>query len=88
MDGDVRHDTNNNVEVICRMPEQIYDTHGGLPMGLHFQQDNTSRECKNNKKLKWVPKLVGNRVFRWLSLSYFVTGYTHEDIDGTFGQLL
>ena len=53
MDADMRHDSNNNVEVISNMLEQIYKGHKGLPMGLHLQQDNTSRECKNQKILKW-----------------------------------
>lgn len=87
MDADMRHDTNNNVEVISRMLEQVYVTHHGLPLGLHLQQDNTSRECKNQKILKWAVKLVALGVFRWVSLNYLVTGHSHEDIDGTFGQL-
>ena len=83
----MRHDTNNNVEVISRMLEQVYVTHGGLPLGLHLQQDNTSRECKNQKILKWAVKLVALGVFRWVSLNYLITGHSHEDIDGTFGQI-
>ena len=43
MDADMRHDTNNNVEVISRMLEQIVEVHGGLPAGLRLQQDNTCR---------------------------------------------
>jgi len=87
MDTDMRHDTNNNVEVICRMLEQIYETHGALPAGLHLQQDNTCRECKNQKILKWAIKLVALGVFQWVSLNYLISGHTHEDLDGTFDQL-
>ena len=87
MDADMRHDTNNNVEVICRVLGQIFETHGGLPLGLHLQQDNTCRECKNQKILKWAIKLVALGVFQWVSLNYLITGHTHEDLDGTFGQL-
>ena len=83
----MRHDTNNNIEVISRMLEQIFDTHAGLPMGLHIQQDNTCRECKNQKILKWACKLVALGIFQWVSLNYLISGHTHEDIDGTFGQL-
>lgn len=79
MDADMRHDTNNNIEVISRMLEQVYVTHNGLPLGLHLQQDNTSRECKNQKILKWAVKLVALGVFRWVSLNYLVTGHSHED---------
>ena len=87
MDADMKHDTNNNVDVISRLLDQIYRTHGGLPKGLHLQQDNTCRECKNQKLLKWAIKVIALGVFRWLTLSYLTTGHTHEDLDATFGQL-
>jgi hypothetical protein len=87
MDADMKHDTNNNVEVISRMLEQIFRTHKGLPLGLHLQQDNTSRECKNQKILKWAVKLVSLGVFRWVTLNYLIVGHTHDNLDGTFGQI-
>jgi hypothetical protein len=87
MDADMKHDTNNNVEVISRMLEQIFVTHKGLPLGLHLQQDNTSRECKNQKILKWAIKLVSLGVFRWVTLNYLTIGHTHDNLDGTFGQI-
>jgi hypothetical protein len=86
-DADMRKDTNNNVEVIGRLLSNIYDRHGGLPLGLHLQQDNTSRECKNQWMINWAAKLVALGIFQWVTLSYLTTGHTHEDIDGTFGQL-
>jgi hypothetical protein len=87
MDADMHHDSNNNVEVVSNMLEQIYKGHKGLPMGLHLQQDNTSRECKNQKILKWAIKLVSLGVFKWVTLNYLTTGHTHDDLDGTFGQI-
>jgi hypothetical protein len=87
MDADMRHDTNNNVEVISHLLEHIYTTHKGLPLGLHLQQDNTSRECKNQKILKWAIKLVSLGVFRWVTLNYLIVGHTHDNLDGTFGQI-
>lgn len=86
-DQDVKKNTATNIEVISRMLVQIFDTHKGLPLGLHLQQDNTSRECKNQKMLKWALKLVGLGVFKWITLNYLVKGHTHIDIDGTYGQL-
>ena len=53
-DADMAKDTNNNVEVIARLLSHIYDTHKGLPQGLHLQQDNTSRECKNQWIVNWA----------------------------------
>jgi hypothetical protein len=87
MDADMKHDTNNNVEVISHMLEQIFVGHKGLPLGLHLQQDNTSRECKNQKILKWAVKLVSLGVFRWVTLNYLTVGHTHDNLDGTFGQI-
>ena len=86
-DADMPKDTNNNVEVISRLLSRVYDKHGGLPLGLHLQQDNTARECKNQFMVNWAAKLVAMNVFEWVTLSYLITGHTHEDIDGTFGQL-
>jgi len=86
-DADMLKDTNNNVEVISRLLSCVYDKHGSLPQGLHLQQDNTSRECKNQYIINWAVKLVCLGVFSWVTLAYLITGHTHEDIDGTFGQL-
>ncbi len=87
MDADMRKDTNNNVEVISGMLEQIQVTHGALPLGLHLQQDNTCRECKNQKVIKWACKLVALGVFQWITFGYLIVGHTHENLDGTFGQI-
>jgi hypothetical protein len=86
-DADMPKDTNNNVEVVARLLDQVYLRHKGLPLGLHLQQDNTSRECKNSLILRFACKLVGLGIFQWVTLAYLITGHTHENIDGTFGQL-
>ena len=86
-DADMPKDTNNNVESIARMLEHCLRRSGGLPLGLHIQQDNTCRECKNQKILKFAIALVALNVFRWISLNYLIKGHTHEGIDATFGQI-
>jgi hypothetical protein len=86
-DADMKKDTNNNVEVIARMLSALSVAHGCLPASLHLQQDNTSRECKNQNIVKWAAKVVALGVFESVTLSYLITGHTHENIDGTFGQL-
>ena len=48
-DADLKKDTGCNIECIVRLLSGIKDRHGILPLGLHLQQDNTSRECKNQK---------------------------------------
>ena len=44
-DGDMKKDTNNNIEVIARLLNQIYLKHQGMPHAIVLLQDNTSREC-------------------------------------------
>ena len=86
-DTDMRKDTNNNVEVMARLLSQVYLKHGGLPLSIHIQQDNTSRECKNQLILRFACKLVALGIFQSVTLAYLVTGHTHENIDGSYGQL-
>ena len=86
-DADLPKDTATNVEVIVRLLSSVAAEHGALPKGFHLQQDNTSRECKNQFIVMFAVKLVALSVFEWVTLSYLVTGHTHENIDGTFGQL-
>jgi hypothetical protein len=86
-DADAKKDTVSNCEVIARMLDEIYDRYDTLPAGLHLQQDNTSRECKNQKMLKFAVALVSLGVFRWVTLAYLITGHTHNPLDGTFGEI-
>ena len=51
-DADMKKDTNNNIEVIARLMETLYQRHGALPLTLSLIQDNTSRECKSQMILK------------------------------------
>lgn len=86
-DQDVMKNSSSNIEVVSLMLEHIFVTHGGLPGGLHLEQDNASNQCKNQKMLKWAIKLVALGIFKWCTLGYLRKGHTHCDIDGTFGQL-
>lgn len=86
-DADMKKDTNNNVEVIARMLSELCTAHGGLPASLHLQQDNTSRECKNQHMMCFAAKVVALGVLESITLAYLITGHTHENLDGTFGQL-
>lgn len=87
-DADCKKDTVANCDVIARMLENIYKRYGSVPMGLHVQQDNTSRECKNQKMLKFAIGLVSLGVFRWVTLAFMVTGHTHNPLDGTYGEIV
>ena len=86
-DADMKKDSAGNVEVIARMIDSLFRRWKSLPLGLHLQQDNTSRECKNQKTLKFAIGLVAKGVFRWITLGFLITGHTHINLDGTYGQL-
>ena len=69
------------------MPSDLYAEFGTIPLGLELQLDNTSRENKNQKRLQFTMMLVAKKVFRWVCLSFLVTGHTHSGLGATFGQL-
>jgi hypothetical protein len=57
-DADMKKDTNNNLEVIARLIDDMYQKYEGLPLAISLIQDNTSRECKNQMMLRFGVKLV------------------------------
>ena len=69
-DADCKKDTNNNVEVMTRMLEDILLKYGGLPKSLYLVQDNTSRECKNQKIVKFFLMLVSLNIFQSVELAF------------------
>ena len=86
-DGDMKKDTNNNIEVIARLLNQIYLKHQGMPHAIVLLQDNTSRECNNSLILKFVARLIALDYFvRWTNV-YPRSGHSHGPLDGCFGQL-
>ena len=85
-DADCKKDTNNNVEVVARMLEDTFLKYGGLPKSLYLVQDNTSRECKNQKIVKFFLMLVSLNIFQSVELAFPQKGHTHSPLDGTFGQ--
>jgi hypothetical protein len=58
-----------------------------LPLGVHIQQDNTSREGKNQFLLRWCILLIIFGCVRWCTLGFLRTGHTHENIDQLFAQV-
>ena len=55
-------------------------------MGLHLQQDNTSREGKNQYIIRFAIMLILLGVFRWVTLGFLRTGHSHDNIDQLFAQ--
>ena len=86
-DADMPKGTNSNVEIFANMLESIYKTSGNsLPKTLMWIQDNTSRECKNSKIVKFCIMLVLLDIFKDVYLAYPAKGHTHGPLDATFGQ--
>ena len=86
-DADMKKDTNNNIEVIARLMEDLYQKFGALPLAISLIQDNTSRECKNQKLLKFGVKLIALNCLESISFLYPEKGHTHGPLDGSFGQM-
>lgn len=80
-DEDLRKDSCTQIEGIARMIQKALDRFGHLPLGLHLQQDNCSRECKNTYMMNFMVVLVLLGVFKWAVLAYLRKGHTHESID-------
>lgn len=59
-----------------------------LPLGLHIEQDNTSREGQNQYILRFGVMLVLLGVFRWLTFGFLRTGHSHDNIDQLFAQVV
>ena len=86
-DPDLKKDSVTQTEVILRGLSDVVDQHHGLPLGFVCQQDNCPREGKNTFILSTLALLVVLDVFRYTMAEYLRKGHSHEDIDGSFGQI-
>ena len=67
--------------------EALYKRHGALPLAISLIQDNTCRECNNQKILKFGVILIALNMLESISFLYPEKGHTHGPLDGTFGQM-
>ena len=88
LDFDVPKNTNSNVECISRMLNVVYENLGTMPFYLTIVQDNCSRECKNQKIIKWAIKMKTLGAVSCVSLLYPQKGHTHGPLDATGGQAI
>ena len=51
-DADMKKDSNNTLEGIVRLIDDMYQNYAELPLAIILIQENTSRECKNQMMLK------------------------------------
>lgn len=85
-DADMKKDSNNNIDVLARLIDQLYKQWHALPRTLSLIMDNTSRECKNQKIVKFATRLVAQGLIETVILNYPQKGHTHGPLDATFGQ--
>lgn len=83
-DESLKKDSQTQLETLARAISQLCVERGGLPLGLHLQQDNCFREGKNKFVLLFMLIMVVSGSFRWASCGYLRTGHSHEDIDQVF----
>ena len=57
-DAGMNKGTNNNLEVIARLIDDMYQKYGALPLAISLIQDNTSRESENQMMLTFTVHLV------------------------------
>ena len=67
--------------MLARLIEDLYHQYGGLPLAISLIQDNTSRECKNQKITKLVVKLIALGCLECITLLYPEKGHTHTHTD-------
>ena len=76
-DADMMKDTNNNMEVMARLMDSLYQKHEALPLAINLLQDNTCRECKNQLILNFAVKLVALGCLESFTFLYPEKGHTH-----------
>eukprot|EP00969_Alexandrium_andersonii_P058739 2588549-Alexandrium_andersonii.AAC.1 len=87
-DENVKKDSDCQIEIMSRTLESVFERSGRmLPLGLHMQADNCSREFKNKYCLRMGILLVLTKVLRWVTFGFLRTGHSHECIDQIFGQV-
>ena len=81
-------DNNQVITSIMNVINDVRDRCGGLmPPVLCIQADNCGREKKNQYIFALWATLVGLDYFAEVYLSFFLNGYTHEDIDQRFSVI-
>ena len=59
-----------------------------MPEHLVIQTDNTVAQSKNSFSHLFQALLVSRRLFKTVTMNYFMVGHTHEDIDQLFGLVV
>jgi hypothetical protein len=83
-DGDVKKDSNTEVDMVARAIDDIHVSclKRGMPMPKHLNvlADNCSREMKNQYTLMFGCWLVATGAFASVTFNYLVKGHSHSGI--------
>ena len=58
-----------------------------LPKKLFLQLDNSAKDNKNRYVMAFCSLLTAKRVFKEVTVGFFIVSHTHEDIDAHFSYL-
>lgn len=84
-DPDFCKDTNNQVDSLARCLCWVHDT-VGLPRQVFLLLDNTCRDNKNSKMIRWWLKLAALNIIDSCNIGFPQKGHTHNCLDAVGGQ--
>ena len=84
-DPDFCKDTNNHVDALARCLSWVHDT-VGIPRQVFLLLDNTCRDNKNAKMIRWWLKLTALGIIDSCNIGFPQKGHTHNCLDAVGGQ--
>ena len=85
-DAGIQKNNNNNLEVIARLIDDMYQKYGALPLAISLIQDNTSRELNIPDGVEIQCEIGGPKLCGELYLSVSRAGPYPWALDVNFGQ--
>ena len=88
----INHGTDGFLEILCSTIECVHlicaQRGDDMPEHLVIQTDNTVSQSKNSFAHLFQALLVSRRLFKTVTMNYFMVGHTHEDIDQLFALVV
>ena len=88
---DQKKDSNHQLSVLTHSLQEITkvleEKQLPLPAHISIQQDNTTREGRNQWTMLWAAHLVGSNRFRSVTWCFYQVGHTHNEVDAAFARV-
>ena len=84
-DPDMKKDTAVHVDALARCLSWVHDT-VGVPRNIFLLLDNTCRDNKNSKMIRFWIKLVAFNIVDAAHIGFPIKGHTHTCLDAVGGQ--